>query len=99
MFASSTDRPDGTLGIVVDSRFLKKRGLGVLGLTKGSEAYTIPSAFAYGDAADRWVLRFIMTEDSRKRAFVSETEIASLTAYEWRRKNNWRSVVSGDRSS
>lgn len=85
------------IGVALDDheadRFLEERGLGVLGLTEGGEAYTIPIAFAYDDAADRCVLRFIMGEDSRKRRFVTETEVASLTAYEWNRKSDWKSVV------
>ena len=74
--------------------FLKERGLGVLGLSQGGDAYTIPIAFAYDGDGERCVFRFIMTEESIKGEFVSETDVASLTAYEWRRKNEWKSVVA-----
>ncbi|WP_137285607.1 pyridoxamine 5'-phosphate oxidase family protein [Halorussus salinisoli] len=73
--------------------FLKERGLGVLGLSKGGEAYTIPIAFAYDDEGGRCVFRFLMSEGSMKRQFVAETDVACLTAYEWRRKDEWKSVV------
>lgn len=85
------------IGVALDEyeteEFLKERGLGVLGMSKGGEAYTIPIAFAYDDEGGRCIFRFIMTEESTKRKFVSETDIASLTAYEWRRKSEWKSVV------
>jgi nitroimidazol reductase NimA-like FMN-containing flavoprotein (pyridoxamine 5'-phosphate oxidase superfamily) len=73
--------------------FLQDRGLGTLGLTKGGEAYTIPIAFAYDNEEKRCIFRFIMAEESRKREFVAETEVASLTAYQWKSKNQWLSVV------
>lgn len=74
-------------------QFLTSRGLGVLGVARDGEAYTIPIAFAYDDAGERCILRFIMGEDSEKSAFVSETERASLTTYEWDSKDDWTSVV------
>lgn len=73
--------------------FLKERGLGVLGFAAEGESYTIPIAFAYDDADERCIFRFVMTEDSRKRHFISQTEVASLTAYDWQTKNDWKSVV------
>lgn len=73
--------------------FLKEQGLGVLGFAKGNEAYTIPIAFAYDGGGNRCFFRFIMDENSLKRVFVSETEIASLTVYEWKTKNQWKSVI------
>lgn len=75
-------------------QFLKDRGLGVLGLAKSGEAYTIPIAFAYDDDKDRCIFRFVMTDNSLKRQFLSETESASLTAYEWRSPDDWKSVVA-----
>lgn len=85
-------------GIALDeyetNEFLKKRGLGVLGLSKDSETYTIPIAFAYDHDDKRFVFRFIMAEESAKREFVSATDVASLTSYEWHRKNEWKSVVA-----
>jgi nitroimidazol reductase NimA-like FMN-containing flavoprotein (pyridoxamine 5'-phosphate oxidase superfamily) len=73
--------------------FLQDRGLGTLGLTKGGEAYTIPIAFAYDNEEQRCIFRFIMAEESRKREFVAETDVASLTAYQWKSKSQWLSVV------
>ena len=73
--------------------FLQDRGLGVLGLANGSEAYTIPIAFAYDDEEDRCIFRFIMGEESQKRDFINETDVASLTAYKWKTKMQWVSVV------
>lgn len=74
-------------------RLLTERSLGVLGLARNGEAYTIPIAFAYDEAGTRCILRFIMGEASTKRAFVSETMTASLTTFEWHGADDWRSVV------
>lgn len=74
-------------------QFLKERGLGILGFAQNGEAYTIPIAFAYDETEPRCILRFIMGEDSKKQAFVSSTESASLSTYEWDGKDNWKSVV------
>jgi nitroimidazol reductase NimA-like FMN-containing flavoprotein (pyridoxamine 5'-phosphate oxidase superfamily) len=86
-----------TVGEAMDDveigRFLRNRGLGVLGLAADGEAYTIPIAFAYDEESRRCIFRFLATEDSEKMAFVSRTEIASLTAYEWGGPADWRSVV------
>ncbi len=85
------------IGVELDAEeietFLREQGLGVLGLAKGSEAYTIPIAFAYDGGSNRCFFRFIMDEGGMKRAFVSETDLASLTVYEWATKNQWKSVV------
>jgi len=86
------------IGVAMDDyetvEFLQERGLGVLGLSADGEAYTIPIAFAYDEEANRCIFRFIMGEGSMKQEFVSETDVASLTAYEWRRKDEWKSVVA-----
>lgn len=85
------------IGVELDRQeaesFLRERGLGVLGFANRGEAYTIPIAFAFDDAADRCIFRFVMTEASTKRQYLTETDVASLTAYEWRSKDDWRSVV------
>ncbi|WP_225336326.1 pyridoxamine 5'-phosphate oxidase family protein [Halomicrobium urmianum] len=73
--------------------FLRNRGLGVLGFARDGQAYTIPIAFAYDDSDGRCVFRFLMGENSRKREFVAATDVASLTTYEWRKRDDWKSVV------
>lgn len=86
------------IGVDLDAyetaEFLQGQGLGVLGFARDGEAYTIPIAFAYDEAAERCVFRFVMGEDSRKRRFVAETEVASLTAYDWQGNEDWKSVVA-----
>ncbi|WP_276256201.1 pyridoxamine 5'-phosphate oxidase family protein [Halomontanus rarus] len=85
------------IGVALDreeiEQFLREQGLGVLGVATGGEAYTIPIAFAYNSGEDRCYFRFIMGKDSLKREFVSETDRASLTVFEWQTKNQWKSVV------
>jgi nitroimidazol reductase NimA-like FMN-containing flavoprotein (pyridoxamine 5'-phosphate oxidase superfamily) len=86
-----------TVGEAMDdveiSQFLPNRGLGVLGLAADGESYTIPIAFAYDEASRRCIFRFLATGDSEKMAFVSKTDVASLTVYEWSGPDDWRSVV------
>lgn len=103
-FGSVALRADISRHIDVESEdeeieeFLKEQGLGVLGFTNGSEAYMIPIAFAYDRSTDRCLFRFLMEDESMKRAFVAETGIASLTVYEWRPGTSGRASSSGDRS-
>ncbi|WP_187433073.1 pyridoxamine 5'-phosphate oxidase family protein [Natronococcus pandeyae] len=73
--------------------FLQEQGLGVLGIAKEGEAYTIPIAFAYDGDSHRCFFRFVIGEESMKQSLVSETELASLTVYEWATPNQWKSVV------
>jgi nitroimidazol reductase NimA-like FMN-containing flavoprotein (pyridoxamine 5'-phosphate oxidase superfamily) len=86
-----------TIGDAMDDleirRFLKTRGLGVLGLAAGGDSYTIPIAFAYDEDSQRCIFRFIATNDSQKMEYVSKTDVASLTAYDWAGPDDWRSVV------
>jgi len=85
------------IGVELDAEeidaFLREQGLGVLGIAKGGQAYTIPIAFAYDSGSNRCFFRFIMDDDSTKRSFVTETNVASLTVYEWATKDEWKSVV------
>lgn len=74
-------------------QFLQSRGLGVLGFASDGVAYTIPIAFAYDDDRGRCIFRFVNGEGSEKREFVAATDTASLTAYEWRGVDEWKSVV------
>lgn len=73
--------------------FLQERGIGTLGLASGGVAYTFPIAYAYDEGGDRCFFRFIMGDSSKKQRFAAETERASLTVYEWKTKNQWRSAV------
>lgn len=73
--------------------FLRERSLGVMGLASGDVAYTFPIAFAYDPDQNRCLFRFIMSESSKKRQFVGETEGASLTVYEWKTSDQWTTVV------
>lgn len=75
--------------------FLASRGLGVLGLARDGTAYTIPIAIAYDAGHHRCILRFVMSEESKKRDFAAATETASLTVYQWDSPGAWRSVVLG----
>lgn len=87
----------GEIGVELDEydvvEFLKRRGMGVLGLARDGDAYTFPIAFAYDEDTERCIFRFVMTEDSTKRSFLERTESVSLTVYEWNGPQDWKSVV------
>lgn len=74
-------------------QFLTERGLGVLGLARDGRAYTFPIAFAADEDVERCLFRFVMANGSRKRAYLPETETASLTVYRWAGPEDWQSVV------
>lgn len=74
-------------------QFLRERGVGVLPLTDGSEAYGVPISFGY-DGESRLFFVFLQEgERSKKVAFAEATERASLTAFAIDSKHDWRSVV------
>lgn len=73
---------------------LHRRGIGVLGLADGTDAYTIPVAYAYDEENNRCVFRFVMTDDSLKRTFLDGTDTASLTVFEWNGANDWNSIIA-----
>ncbi len=55
--------------------------MGVLALTDGTEAYSIPESFGYDDERDRLYFQFAYTADSKKMAFLETTETATFTVY------------------
>ena len=58
---------------------LQESGSGVLALTDGEEAYSIPESFGYD--GDKLYFQFAYTKDSKKMAFLETTETATLTIY------------------
>ena len=86
-FGEAMDREEIT-------RFLQERGSGVLSLVKDTEAYAVPVSFGFDDPHDRFGLLLGFSDDSRKHDFIQTTDLACLTAYEWRSPVNWRSVIA-----
>ncbi|SEP20470.1 Pyridoxamine 5'-phosphate oxidase [Halogranum amylolyticum] len=73
-------------------RFLRQQGFGVLSLARENEAYGIPISFGYDDEN----LYFVLLRpgaQSKKEAFIRETETASFLVYDVDDKHDWRSVV------
>ncbi|WP_081927507.1 pyridoxamine 5'-phosphate oxidase family protein [Halobellus rufus] len=58
---------------------LRESGSGVLALTDGEEAYSIPESFGYD--GNRLYFQFASTADSKKMDFLETTETATLTVY------------------
>ena len=94
---------DQTFGEAMDhaaiTRFLHDRGSGVLSLVDDGKAYAIPVSFGYDEPNDRFGLLLGFGTASRKAEYITTTELACLTAYEWRSPVNWRSVIARGRLS
>ncbi|MFN1126855.1 pyridoxamine 5'-phosphate oxidase family protein [Halobacterium salinarum] len=59
---------------------LRESGVGVLALTNGAEAYSIPESFGY--AGETLYFQFVYKPDSKKMAFLETTETATFTVYD-----------------
>lgn len=74
--------------------FLHERGVGVLSLADGDEAYGIPVSFGYDDEDDLYFVFIRLGEQSKKETFADRTTRASLTVYEVASKHDWTSVIA-----
>jgi nitroimidazol reductase NimA-like FMN-containing flavoprotein (pyridoxamine 5'-phosphate oxidase superfamily) len=59
---------------------LCESGVGVLALTDGTEAYSIPESFGYD--GETLFFQFVHKPDSKKIAFLETTETATFTVYD-----------------
>jgi nitroimidazol reductase NimA-like FMN-containing flavoprotein (pyridoxamine 5'-phosphate oxidase superfamily) len=59
---------------------LSESGVGVLALTDGTEAYSIPESFGYN--GETLYFQFVYKPDSKKMAFLETTETATFTVYD-----------------
>jgi nitroimidazol reductase NimA-like FMN-containing flavoprotein (pyridoxamine 5'-phosphate oxidase superfamily) len=59
---------------------LCESGVGVLALTNGSEAYSIPESFGYD--GETLYFQFVYTPDSKKMALLETTDTATFTVYD-----------------
>jgi nitroimidazol reductase NimA-like FMN-containing flavoprotein (pyridoxamine 5'-phosphate oxidase superfamily) len=71
---------------------LRQQGFGVLSLARGGDAYGIPISFGY-DGENLYFVLLRPGEESKKEAFIRETETASFLVYDVTDKHDWRSVV------
>jgi nitroimidazol reductase NimA-like FMN-containing flavoprotein (pyridoxamine 5'-phosphate oxidase superfamily) len=58
---------------------LYESGVGVLALTDGGEAYSIPESFGYD--GETVYFQFVNTSESKKISFLETTETATFTVY------------------
>lgn len=78
------------------AEFLRERGVGVLSLAAGDDAYGVPLSFGY-DGDSLYFVYLRAGETSEKERFSERTERASFTAFEVDGKHRWRSVVVSGR--
>lgn len=75
---------------------LRRQGFGVLSLARDSEAYGIPISFGY-DGENLYFVLLRPGEESKKEAFLRETETASFLVYDVAGKHDWQSVIATGR--
>ncbi len=74
--------------------FLRSQGQGLLSLASHNRAYCIPIVYGYDPDAALFTMELLFQQQSKKRAFLAETEEASLCVYDWNRQNEWQSVIA-----
>lgn len=74
--------------------FLRSAGHGLLSLASANRAYGIPIVYGYDPESTLFTTELLFEEPSKKRAFIDDTEEASLCVYHWEAFDEWRSVVA-----
>ncbi|MFB6130944.1 MAG: pyridoxamine 5'-phosphate oxidase family protein [Salinigranum sp.] len=72
---------------------LARADYGVLGLARGSEAYTFPVSFGYDPDLTAVYFLFVFGSDSKKRSFVEAGGTASFTVVDADLPDAWASVI------
>lgn len=66
---------------------------GVLSMGIENRGYGLPMAYSYDEEADRLVLGFVSTPESKKQRFATDTEEVTLTVYTYEDVDSWESVI------
>jgi nitroimidazol reductase NimA-like FMN-containing flavoprotein (pyridoxamine 5'-phosphate oxidase superfamily) len=77
--------------------FLGETETGVISFAREGEPYAIPISYGYDTDSQTFYLRLVSAEESRKRAFLSDSPQATLVSYEEERGSTYRSVVATGR--
>ena len=87
----------GSYGVVMDddelTEYLESAGVGTLSLGNETGGYGIPMSFGYDRVEDRIIFQLTFGEESLKAEFIDEGRQATLSAFDWRAVDDWRSVV------
>lgn len=73
--------------------YLSSNDTGVLSLGMENRGYGFPISFTYDPESERIILGFVISPDSKKQTFVTETEEATFTVYSYTDVDSWTSVV------
>jgi nitroimidazol reductase NimA-like FMN-containing flavoprotein (pyridoxamine 5'-phosphate oxidase superfamily) len=73
---------------------VREQGHGVLSLASGNRAYGVPISYGYDADGERFVLEFVSTADSKKRAFVADSTEVTLTIQDVQGPDTWRSAIA-----
>ncbi|MFC7132055.1 MULTISPECIES: pyridoxamine 5'-phosphate oxidase family protein [Salinibaculum] len=71
---------------------LRRADFGVLGLTKESEAYTVPLSFGYDDELTTLYFLLAFDEGSKKRECMATTDVASFVVVDSELPDAWQSI-------
>lgn len=74
------------------AEFLAHQGHGVLSFS-GDKPYGLPISFGYDPIDNRCIFQLVSAPNSRKQAYLDESDAVNLVAYEWNSVDDWRSVV------
>lgn len=75
---------------------LGSRNHGVLSMGFESRGYGLPMSYKYDEASDRIVLGVADAPGSKKREFITATEEATLTVYQYEDVDSWEcAIVTG----
>lgn len=73
--------------------FLESQGIGTLAFGNETGGYATPMSFGYDRDQERCIFQFAFGEGSTKATFVDDGNPVTLSVYEWRSIDDWRSVV------
>lgn len=90
----SLDNYGDVMGDEAVAEYLEQMGVGTLCMGNESGGYGIPMAFGYDRLKNRCIFQLSFGEESLKAEFIEEGAVMSLSVFDWRAIDNWRSVVA-----
>lgn len=74
------------------AEFLERQGHGVLSFG-GDTPYGLPISFGYDVLENRCIFQLVLGDESKKRAYLDESDEVNLVAYDWQHVDDWQSVI------
>lgn len=77
--------------------FLREKGVGILSLARGNEAYSLPMSFGYDGGTNLYFFMIRFGEKSEKFNFASASDRVCFVVYDVESQERWKSVVAKGR--